>query len=218
MQRLGGFQRHLAWKKYGRRWRLMPNKQPNRLGNVFKCTPSRPRMCPLAALRPCPLYMHNLYLGEGFFGGLRHHRSSGCTQEGLCSPICSSSLLQLLTMEVVGISFFQSANLFFSSAKAHLSLFVVYWLMKCTKMHMHAGAEIWPPARSKAICHAVLLCKAPMFTVCRHGNVLGEFGGQILPVNSVVIYFDCHPICQFSFGDPNAPEILKRKAIHEIPK
>lgn len=45
----------------------------------------------------------------------------------------------------------------------------------------------------------------------------GSLGGQILLVNSVVIYFDCHPICQFSFGDPNAPEILKRKAIHEIP-
>lgn len=128
----------------------------------------------LVPLRPSLLYMHKLELTEGFLGGLCHHRLSGCAQEGLESPICSSSLQQLLTMGVVGISFFSTRKPGFQFSKARLSLFAVYWLIKCTKMLMRTGAKIWPPARSEAIWNAVLLCKTLLFKVCLHGIVIGS--------------------------------------------
>lgn len=117
-----------------------------------------------------------------FFLAFFRHSLGGCTLEGLWSPVCSSSLQQLLTVEVVGIFlffffFFQKRKPGFQFSEAHLSLFTVYWLIKCTKMlrfsHLHEPRQyVMPRSFVRLRC----------FWLVSMAAFLGECGELILLV------------------------------------
>lgn len=130
-QCLGGFQ--CTWHEnvdVGYVWCQINNQTSEEM--FFDCTFSCPCICTLflcaVASSTC-----TSFITQKAFSGLCHHRLSGCTQEGLQSPVCSSSLQQLLTMEVVGISFFKRQT-WFSVHEVCSSLFQY-------KMHKDACAH-----------------------------------------------------------------------------
>lgn len=212
MQRLGGFQRHLAWKKYGRRWRLMPNKQPNQLGNVFKCTPSRPRMCPLAA--PLPSLHAQPLSRRGFFWGAPSSQVKWL-HTGRTLPSAQVVCYSCWLWKLLVFLFFKAQTCFSVQQRPTwaYSRFIGLWnAQRCICTQGPRFDHLRDPRQYVKPCSSVRLRCLQCVAMATSWGSLGGLE------NSVVIYFDCHPICQFSFGDPNAPEILKRKAIYEIPK
>lgn len=158
---------------------------------VHACAPSL--RC-ASALSTCTAFISE----RVFLGGLRHHRSSGCTQEGtLLSPSAQVVCYSCWLWKLLVFLFFKAQTCFsvqHRPAWAH-SRFIGLWNAQrclCTQLprfdHLHDPRQYAMPCSSVRL--RCLQC---------------VWGGQILLVNSVVIYFDCHPICQFSFGNPNAP-------------
>lgn len=193
MRRLGGFQSNLAWEKYAHWWRLMPRKQPNQRGNNWMYTESSahvPPRCaaPLPSLHAQPLPRRRVFLGSPSSQVKWPHTG----RTALCCPICSSSLLQLLTREVVGIPFFSKRKTWFSVQRKPTwpcLRFIGLWNAQrciCTLMlrfdHLRDTRQhVTPWSFVRLRC----LRRVAMATF------LGQWGGQILLLNAVIIYFDC---------------------------
>lgn len=178
--------------------------------SIFQKKKNQSCVCPHAFCLPPPLM--RLYLRvcwEILVPPSSEWLHTGRTIPSAEVVCCSCWVWKML---VFFLHFFFEHSLVFSSVKTHLSLFVVYWLIKRTRCIYTQGpdAKCWPPVRSNAMGHGVLLRKGCDVDSLSPWQPLG---GQSLPANTVVIYFHCSPISHFRFGAKNVTETFELKGI-----